>query len=48
MPSDRLMEIVENIETDFNKYHGPSLSLEENAINILAKVIHIKNPEFSF
>ena len=48
MPSDRLMEIVENMETDFNRYHGPSLSLEKNSINILAKVIHFKNPNVPF
>ena len=36
------------MENDFQKYHGPSLSLEKNAINILARLLHIKNQDMPY
>ena len=45
LPSLKLKQLVESMESDFQRYHGPSLSLEQNSINILAKMLRIKNPD---
>ena len=45
LPSLKLKQLVEYMESDFQRYHGPSLSLEQNSINILAKMLRIKNPD---
>ena len=45
LPSLELKQLVDSMERDFQRYHGPSLSLEQNSINILAKMLRIKNPD---
>ena len=44
LPSAELIELVDSMETDFQKYHSPSLSLEKHSMNILAKLFQLKNP----
>ena len=44
LPSAELKQLVDSMETDFQKYHGPSLSLEKHSMNILAKILQLKNP----
>ena len=48
LPSQELQDLAEAMENDFQKYHGPSLSLEKNSINILAKILQIKNIDMPY
>ena len=44
LPSAELKQLVDSMETDFQKYYGPSLSLEKHSMNILAKILQLRNP----
>ena len=43
-----LQELVLAMEDNVQKYHGPSLSLEKNSINIHARMLQIKNLEMPY
>ena len=45
LPSLELEQLVDSMESDTQRYHGPSMSLEPNSINILAKMLRIKNSD---
>ena len=46
MPSDQLQQFLMLSETIFQKYHGPTLSLEKNPISRMTSILVMRFPDY--